>query len=80
MKWITRDDSISVLNMSVRVNNCFNRIKLLTVGDFLDYPEDEFVYIRNIGKTSLEEILRMRKELRENDGSRLKCGMQNARL
>ena len=63
MKTVTREDDISVLEMSVRVTNCMNRANIHTVGAFLDYPEDQFLDIRNLGKTSLDEILLLRKEL-----------------
>lgn len=55
--------------MSVRVTNCMNRIQIRTVGAFLDYPEDQFPAIRNLGKTSIEEITRIRAELNDPGGS-----------
>lgn len=69
MKYVTREDDISVLQMSVRVTNCMNRVKLHTVGEFLDYPEDQFLDIRSLGKTSLEEITRIRTELIDDSGT-----------
>ena len=55
--------------MSVRVTNCMNRIQTHTIGAFLDYPEDQFLAIRNLGKTSLEEIMRVRAELIDPNSS-----------
>ena len=72
MKVVTRDDDISVLEMSVRVTNCMNRVNLHTVGAFLDYPEDQFLDIRNLGKTSLEEIMRIRAELTGDSGTQFR--------
>ena len=72
MKYVTREDDISVLQMSVRVTNCMNRVKLHTVGEFLDYPEDQFLDIRNLGKTSLEEIMRIRTELTGDSGTQFR--------
>ena len=72
MKYVTREDDISVLQMSVRVTNCMNRVKLHTVGEFLDYPEDQFLDIRNLGKTSLEEIMRIRAELTGDSGTQFR--------
>ena len=72
MKYVTREDDISVLQMSVRVTNCMNRVKLHTVGEFLDYPEDQFLDIRNLGKTSLEEIMRIRAELTGDSGAQFR--------
>ncbi len=72
MKTVTREDDISVLEMSVRVTNCMNRAGIHTVGAFLDYPEDQFLDIRNLGKTSLDEILLLREELRKRVGTRFR--------
>ena len=72
MKYVTREDDITVLQMSVRVTNCMNRVKLHTVGEFLDYPEDQFLDIRNLGKTSLEEIMRIRAELTGDSGTQFR--------
>lgn len=72
MKYVTREDDITVLQMSVRVTNCMNRVKLHTVGEFLDYPEDQFLDIRNLGKTSLEEIMQIRTELTGDSGTQFR--------
>lgn len=72
MKYVTREDDITVLQMSVRVTNCMNRVKLHTVGAFLDYPENQFLDIRNLGKTSLEEIMRIRTELTGDSGTQFR--------
>ena len=44
MKYVTREDDITVLQMSVRVTNCMNRVKLHTVG----------AEAGNIGKLQIE--------------------------
>ena len=70
MKYVTREDDISALGMSVRVTNCLNKIQVRTIGAFLEYPEDQFAGIRNLGITSLKEIARVRAELIDQSGSR----------
>ena len=56
MLFITRQDDISVLPLSVRSQNCLRRADIHTVGSMIDYPVDELINIRNMGKKSVEEI------------------------
>ena len=46
MKLVTRNSNISELDLSVRAVNCLKRIKVFTVGDLLEYPEDAFLHVR----------------------------------
>lgn len=56
MPYITRQDDISVLHLSVRSQNCLRRAGILTIGAMLDYPLEEFINLRNMGVRSVEEI------------------------
>ena len=56
MPYITREDDISVLSLSVRSQNCLRRAHIETVGEMLDYPDEELLNIRNMGIKSAEEI------------------------
>ena len=57
MHYITRQDDISALPLSVRSQNCLRRADIHTIGTMMDYPSDEFINIRNMGVRSVEEIL-----------------------
>lgn len=58
---ITRDTPIERLEISVRLANCLYNSKplvrneLLTVGDFIDIPDNELLRINNFGRRSLRE-------------------------
>ena len=56
MPYITQQDDISVLPLSVRSQNCLRRADIHTIGAMVDYPADEFINIRNMGKKSVDEI------------------------
>ena len=56
MTYITRQDDISAVPLSVRSLNCLRRANIHTIGSMLDYPVDEFINIRNMGVRSVEEI------------------------
>ena len=56
MPYITRQDDISALPLSVRSLNCLRRANIHTVGALMDYPEDELLNIRNMGTKSVEEL------------------------
>ena len=68
MKWISRDDSIQVLNLSVRSSNALCRAGILTVGALLDYPMEEFLHIRNMGTKSVLEITEVIDNLNKGQG------------
>lgn len=56
MSYITRKDNISILPLSVRSMNCLHNAGINTIGAMIDYPIDEFINIRNVGKKSVAEI------------------------
>jgi DNA-directed RNA polymerase subunit alpha len=49
---------ISVLDPSVRAENCLEATNIQTIGDLVIQSEDEMLKIKNFGKTSLTEIKR----------------------
>lgn len=57
MAYITRDDDISVLPLSVRSTNALRRAGIHTVGELLRYSEGELREIKNLGAKSVMEIL-----------------------
>ncbi len=56
MPYITKNDDISVLPLSVRAQNCLRRANINTIGAMMDYPKEKFIHIRKMGKKSVEEI------------------------
>ncbi|MSR74550.1 MAG: DNA-directed RNA polymerase subunit alpha [Planctomycetes bacterium] len=48
---------IAELGLSNRAANCLEAERVLTVGDLLRKTEDELLQVRNLGRTSLNEIL-----------------------
>ena len=67
MPYITRQDDISALPLSVRSLNCLRRADIHTIGAMMDYPADELINIRNMGKKSVDEIQSVVQSL--NDGT-----------
>ena len=47
---------IEELDLSVRSYNCLKRAGINTLDDFIDKTEEDLMYIRNMGKKSLNEI------------------------
>lgn len=56
MPYITRQDDISVLPLSVRSLNCLRHAEITTVGEMLDFPINQLITIRSMGKKSVEEV------------------------
>lgn len=56
MEFITANDSIDVLHLSVRSTNALKRASILTVGDMLNIPIEEIGNIKNMGAKSVEEV------------------------
>ena len=67
MPYITRQDDISALPLSVRSLNCLRRSNIHSIGAMLDFPADELINIRNMGKKSVDEIQSVVQSL--NDGT-----------
>ena len=63
MLYITRNDDISALPLSVRAKNCLRRADIHTIGAMMDYPADEMINIRNMGQRTVEEILHLHDKL-----------------
>lgn len=56
VRYVTRQDDISLLPLSVRSQNCLRNANIRTIGAMIDYPEDQFINIRNMGVRSVNEI------------------------
>ncbi|MCT4612749.1 MAG: DNA-directed RNA polymerase subunit alpha [Clostridia bacterium] len=52
------DMSIEELDLSVRSYNCLKRAAINSVGDLADKSEEDMMKVRNLGKKSLEEVLK----------------------
>ncbi len=68
MPYITKNDDISALPLSVRSQNCLRRANIHTIGAMMSYPADEFINIRNMGVRSVEEIVGLTQLLAEGTG------------
>ena len=68
MLHVLLEDDITVLPLSVRSLNCLRRADIHTIGAMMDYPPDEFINIRNMGKKSVEEIRLFIRELKDGTG------------
>lgn len=55
--------SIEELDLSVRSYNCLKRAGINTVEELLQRNEDEMMKVRNLGRKSLEEVLKKLNEL-----------------
>ncbi len=53
---MTEEDSIEVLDLSVRSYNCLKRVGITTIGALMDLDEDALYHIRNLGRKSIDEI------------------------
>lgn len=56
-------ESIDLLGFSVRTYNSLKKININTIEEFIDFPMDKFVAVRNLGAKSLDEIYRIKNEL-----------------
>ena len=68
MLYLTREDSLELLPLSVRSSNCLRRAGIHTVGQLLDYPADKWLDIRNMGTKSVDEVLDLAARIRAGDG------------
>lgn len=64
MLYLTKEDDIAVLNLSVRATNCLRRAGMHTVGALIEYPSEQFAAIRNIGIKTVEEIQTILAEIK----------------
>lgn len=51
------EDDISVLNLSLRAENCLRRAGISTVQKLMDTPTEDIVKVRNMGKRCAEETI-----------------------
>ena len=58
------DMSIEDLDLSMRSYNCLKRAGINTVSELLQRNEEEMMKVRNLGKKSLEEVIKKLNELR----------------
>lgn len=65
MEFITINDSIDILRLSVRSTNALKHASILTVGEMLDYPVDELSRINNMGAKSVSEVATMIESLKQ---------------
>ena len=68
MKYIAKEDNIDNLPLSKRASNCLHRTHVHTIGDLLSFPLDRLADIRNVGKTTIEEIVSTVNALSEDSG------------
>lgn len=57
------DMTIEDLDLSVRSFNCLKRAGMNTLGDLIEYGEENIVKVRNLGKKSLDEVIEKLKSL-----------------
>ena len=71
---------IDKIGLSVRSTNALRRADVHTVGDMLSYTEESLSEIRNLGKKSIEEILKKIEEccLAEQNGTNPFASVQDA--
>jgi len=55
--------SIEDLDLSMRSYNCLKRAGINTVSELLQRNEEEMIKVRNLGKKSLEEVVKKLSEL-----------------
>lgn len=56
MIYVTREDAIERLSLSVRTYNCLRRAGIERVGQVLDYPANRWIRLPNLGKKSVNEL------------------------
>lgn len=58
-----KDDSIDTLPLSTRTLNALKRAGILTVGSFMDCPDDQFAAMRNVGRKCVDEFVALKEKL-----------------
>jgi len=79
-KELSLDDPISLLNLSVRSYNCLKRCGIKTVRDLLNYSFNELCKIRNLGMTSLREVISKTKKYYDKFSKDSKLGFNEGQL
>ena len=62
------ETSLEEFDMSVRLQNCLHKAKIDTVGKLLEFPEDQWFTLRNMGAKSVKEVLELVASLKEQVG------------
>ena len=57
------DQSVDMIELTVRASNCLKAAKIRTIGDLVSKTEEELLGFKNFGRKSLEEIRDRLKEL-----------------
>lgn len=70
--------TIDSIGLSNRSQNALHRAEIHTVGDLLGYTEESLNEIRNLGKKSVEEILKKIEEYKKIDETGGLCGEESA--
>ena len=60
---------IEILNLSVRSYNVLKRNKIDTVGQLMEFDEEKLSGMRNLGKSSIDEILNVLAILNKADSA-----------
>jgi DNA-directed RNA polymerase subunit alpha len=55
--------TIEELDLSVRSFNCLKRAGIDTVEDLVNKTQDDMIKVRNLGKKSLEEVIKKLEDL-----------------
>ena len=61
--------SIDTIGLSVRSVNALHRIEVHTVGQMMEYDEEQLLQVRNLGQKSVKEILAKIAEYQEKEAS-----------
>lgn len=65
MDFFTREDSIEQLQVSNRLRHCIHKLGIDTIGKLLDFPENSWQNVRNMGAKTVAEVLALTSALRE---------------
>lgn len=58
-----KGDNIDMLPLSTRTLNALKRAGILTVGSFMDCPDDQFAAMRNVGRKCVDEFAALKEKL-----------------
>ena len=67
MEYVVREDSIDLLNFSTRVLNRLKSMKMMTIGDYLDYPEDSWITSKTLERKASMSFWRRRNSSCKGD-------------
>ncbi len=59
------DLPVEFLKLSKRSLNCMKRVGVRTIGDFLSFPEENLIVLKNFGEKSYEEIKKCKEEFKQ---------------